>query len=196
MIGGMRLSLLALAACGPMYAAPDPVPVPAPAPVPAPGPVPAPVAAPAAAPTGIPAAFVAEHNAVRAKHCAGPLTWSPKLAQYAQRWADTLKAKGCMFGHSNGNNYGENLAAGTVGALDPKGTVDYWYGEIKDYKFPNGGFSMTTGHFTQLVWRATTQVGCGHAVCNGNDVWVCEYDPPGNVDTEYRSNVLPTSCHR
>ena len=141
-------------------------------------------------------AFVAEHNVLRAKHCAGPLTWSPKLAAYAQRWADTLKAKGCAFGHSPGATYGENLAAGTIGALDPAGTVDYWYSEIKQYKFPNGGFSMETGHFTQLLWRDTQHVGCGHSQCNGNDIWVCEYDPPGNVEGEYRQQVLASGCRK
>ena len=195
MISCMRWSLLALLACGPMYAAPSPSPSPSPSPNPIsdPAQAPAPVAAPAASPPGVPAQFISEHNALRAKHCAGALTWSPKLADFAQKWANTLAAKGCMFGHSNGD-YGENLAAGTIGALDPKGTVDYWYSEIKDYKFPNGGFSMTTGHFTQLVWRATTHVGCGHAQCKGNDIWVCEYDPPGNVDGEYRDNVKPAGC--
>jgi uncharacterized protein YkwD len=137
--------------------------------------------------------FVAAHASARAKHCAGPLTWSPKLATYAQKWADTLKSKGCVFGHSGGR-YGENLAAGTEGVLDPEATVAMWYDEVKQYRFPDGGFSMKTGHFTQLVWRTTSQVGCGHAQCNGNDIWVCEYDPPGNYDGEYRANVLPTGC--
>ncbi len=193
MIERMRWSLLAVFACGPMYAAPAPGPSPGPDPSPSPSTLPE--AAPAKAPQGMPAQFIAEHDAVRAKHCAGPLTWSPKLAAFAQKWADTLKAKGCMFGHSNGP-YGENLAAGTIGALDPKGTVDYWYSELKQYRFPNGGFSMDTGHVTQLVWRATTHVGCGHAQCNGNDLWVCEYDPPGNVDGEYRDNVKPPGCRQ
>jgi uncharacterized protein YkwD len=137
--------------------------------------------------------FVAAHNAARAKHCAAPLAWSPKLAAVAQKWADTLKAKGCAFGHSGGQ-YGENLAAGTDGALDPEGVVAMWYDEIAKYKFPNGGFSMTTGHFTQVVWRGTTQVGCGHTECKGNDIWVCNYDPAGNWDGQYRDNVLPVGC--
>jgi uncharacterized protein YkwD len=140
--------------------------------------------------------FVDAHNAVRAKHCAPPLTWSKKLAEVAQSWANTLKAKGCVFGHSPGAKYGENLAAGTVGALDPQSTVDMWYDEIKLYKFPNGGFSMQTGHFTQVVWRSTQQVGCGHVTCNGNDIYVCNYDPPGNWEGQYKTEVLPASCKK
>jgi uncharacterized protein YkwD len=139
--------------------------------------------------------FVAAHNAVRAKHCAGPLTWSPKLAAVAQKWADTLRDKGCAFGHSGGQ-YGENLAAGTEGVLDPEATVKMWYDEIAKYRFPDGGFSMETGHFTQVIWRGTTQVGCGHAQCKGNDIWVCNYDPAGNWDGQYRENVLPASCKK
>jgi len=139
--------------------------------------------------------FVDAHNAVRAKHCAPPLTWSPKLAAVAQKWADTLKAKGCAFGHSGGQ-YGENLAAGTEGVLDPEATVKMWYDEIAKYRFPNGGFSMETGHFTQVVWRGTSQVGCGHSQCKGNDIWVCNYDPAGNWDGQYRENVLPLGCKK
>ena len=71
-----------------------------------------------------------------------------------------------------------------------------WYGEVKQYAFPDGGFSMETGHFTQVVWRGTTQLGCGVSTCRGMDIWVCEYDPPGNVQGQYRQNVLPTSCQR
>jgi hypothetical protein len=134
------------------------------------------------------------HNKLRAKHCAAPLTWSSKLAQFAQQWANTLRDRGCMFGHSNNQQYGENLAAGTIGTLDPAQTVQYWYDEIKDYSFKSGGFSMQTGHFTQVVWRGTQQVGCGHSQCKGMDIWVCEYDPAGNWEGQYRQNVLPPGC--
>ncbi|HLL21526.1 MAG TPA: CAP family protein, partial [Kofleriaceae bacterium] len=154
---------------------------------------------PSAASSGAPptmAALVERHNVVRAKHCAGPLTWSPKLAQAAQAWAKSLEAQGCKFGHSPRNPYGENLAAGTSGTLDGEAVTNMWYDEVKLYKFPSGGFSMQTGHFTQVVWRQTTQIGCGVTTCNGMDIFVCEYDPPGNVDTMYRQNVLPAGCKR
>jgi uncharacterized protein YkwD len=149
----------------------------------------------AAAPSAEAQALVEAHNRLRARHCARPLAWSTKLAQVAQQWANTLRDKGCMFGHSDGS-YGENLAAGTSGTLDPGAVVGMWYDEVAQYRFPNGGFSMKTGHFTQLVWRATTHVGCGRSQCKGMDLWVCEYDPAGNWEGQYRDNVLPVGCRR
>jgi hypothetical protein len=138
-------------------------------------------------------AMVEAHNRVRAKHCAPPLTWSPRLAASAQTWANTLRDRGCAFAHSGGQ-YGENLAAGTIGTMTPAAVVGMWYDEGRHYSFGRGGFSMKTGHFTQVVWRGTKQVGCGHTQCNGMDLWVCQYDPPGNVEGQYRENVLPTGC--
>jgi uncharacterized protein YkwD len=137
--------------------------------------------------------LVDAHNRVRAKHCAKPLAWSARLAQVAQQWANALRDKGCMFGHSGGS-YGENLAAGTSGTLDPEAVVRMWYDEVAHYRFPNGGFSPQTGHFTQVVWRGTARVGCGRSQCKGMDIWVCEYDPAGNWEGQYRENVLPTGC--
>ena len=144
-------------------------------------------------PPSEPEAWINAHNRARARHCAAPLTWSAKLAQVAQHWANALRDKGCAFGHSNGS-YGENLAAGTSGTLDPESVVKMWYDEVAQYRFPDGGFSMKTGHFTQVVWRGTKQVGCGASQCNGMDLWVCEYDPPGNWEGQYRQNVLPPGC--
>jgi hypothetical protein len=134
-----------------------------------------------------------ETNKDRAAHCAPPLTWSDELAAVAQKWADHLRDEGCGFEHSS-TEYGENLAGGTTGALPPEGVVSMWYDEKKDFNFKHGGFGMDTGHFTQLVWVGTTQMGCGMSQCNGMDLWVCNYDPAGNVDGEYRDNVKPTSC--
>lgn len=140
--------------------------------------------------------FVTEHNRYRKQHCAAPLSWSPQLAADAQKWADTLKAKGCMFGHSGGK-HGENLAAGTTGALPPEEVVRMWYDEVKiyDFKTPTG-FSMETGHFTQVVWLDTTQVGCGMVQCKGNDIWVCQYEKPGNWEGQFKQKVLPSSCKK
>ena len=199
----MRWILVLLASCE-MYSKPgtqetttEEVEAPAP-PKPLPASKPAEKTTPKAQAPGDPfaKAFLAAHNAARAKNCAPALTWSPQLAKIAQSWAEQLKAKGCVFGHSGNTKYGENLAAGTIGALDPESTVDMWYDEIKLYKFPDGGFSMKTGHFTQLVWTTTRQVGCGHVQCKGNDIYVCNYDPPGNYEGEYKTHVLPTSCKK
>jgi pathogenesis-related protein 1 len=140
--------------------------------------------------------FITEHNRYRVQHCAGPLTWSSQLAADSQKWADTLKAKGCVFGHSGGK-HGENLAAGTTGALPPEEVVRMWYDEVKIYDFRTPtGFSMETGHFTQVVWTDTTQVGCGMAQCKGNDIWVCQYETPGNWEGQFREKVLPASCKK
>ncbi len=138
-------------------------------------------------------AILDAHDAHRAEHCAPPLAWSDALASQAQRWADHLAASGCQLEHSQSPS-GENLAAGTSGTLSPEDVVAMWYREIDQYAFPSGGFSMDTGHFTQLVWVGSTSLGCAMTTCDDLDVWVCNYDPPGNVDGEYERNVLPTSC--
>jgi hypothetical protein len=51
-----------------------------------------------------------------------------------------------------------------------------WYNEVKDYNFNNPGFGGSTGHFTQLVWVGTTELGCGVAISNSNKIYgVCNY---------------------
>jgi len=208
--------VLAAAACGPIYPASTPTQSPppqepasssagppggqmdptAPAEAPPPTEMSAPKPAPRPQSKLSPAAetFITEHNRYRKQHCAGPLTWSAQLAADAQKWADTLVSKGCVFGHSGGK-HGENLAAGTTGALPPEEVVRMWYDEVKIYSFSKPtGFSMETGHFTQVVWTDTTQVGCGMSQCNGNDIWVCQYETPGNWEGQFRQKVLPSSC--
>jgi len=75
--------------------------------------------------------------------------------------------------------------------------VRIWYDEVKIYDFKKPtGFSMDTGHFTQLVWLDTTQVGCGMVQCKGNDIWVCQYETPGNWEGQFREKVLPSSCKK
>ena len=143
-------------------------------------------------------AIVDSHNRFRRDHCAPPLTWSDALASSAQSWADTLKADGCALAHSTDNGYGENLFfGGPPGAFELLGAVDTWYSEVKHYDYGSPGFSMQTGHFTQVVWRGTKEVGCGAATCVGGDIVVCNYYPAGNVQNEFKTNVYETSrCGR
>lgn len=153
---------------------------------------------PANADGGEPAALrgiLAAHNAVRARHCAPPLVWSAELAAVAQRWADQLRNAGCAFDHSQ-TQYGENLAAATAGSLDHQGVVDMWYREIDQYDFARGGFTMATGHFTQVVWAGSQRLGCGLSSCGGMQTWVCNYDPPGNYGGQFDRNVVPATCAR
>jgi uncharacterized protein YkwD len=152
----------------------------------------APARTPSASPGGPTAdarAIVEQHNARRAKHCAPPLAWSNEVATVAQAWADR-----CVFQHSQGK-YGENLAMGTSRIMSPEHVVEMWYdGEVASYDFARPGFGMRTGHFTQVVWKGTTHVGCGSAECGGQRLWVCNYDPPGNFIGEFPKNVAPLGC--
>lgn len=70
--------------------------------------------------------------------------------------------------------------------------VDSWYSEIKDYNFNGGGFSSGTGHFTQVVWKSSRELGVGMAKNSKNQIYVvANYDPPGNYQGQFRENVLP-----
>ncbi|EDO16084.1 hypothetical protein Kpol_1016p27 [Vanderwaltozyma polyspora DSM 70294] len=126
------------------------------------------------------------HNAKRALHQdTNSLSWSDDLASYAQNYANNYDCSGNLV-HSGGA-YGENLALG----YSASGAVDVWYDEISGYDFSNPGYSPATGHFTQLVWKSSTQIGCGIKNCNnewGNYV-ICSYNPAGNFIGEFAQNV-------
>ena len=68
-----------------------------------------------------------------------------------------------------------------------------WYDEELDYNYNTPGFSNDTGHFTQIVWKATTEIGCSSGVGCGSDlshVWVCHYNQPGNYIGKFIENVF------
>lgn len=142
------------------------------------------------------AAMVAAHNKWRAQVGVGELRYSPELAASAQAWADTLmRSNQCRMRHSSpAGNYGENLYWASalvwsngrrelkkVTADEP---VDGWGSEKRDYDHARNACApgKICGHYTQMVWRTSTKVGCAMAVCESSQdqVWVCQYQPAGN----------------
>jgi uncharacterized protein YkwD len=132
-------------------------------------------------------------NVHRQRHCDDPAQLADYLNNYAQSYAQQLADDSCAFQHSGGP-YGECLymSSGTVNGGD---ATEDWYSEISQYDFDNPGFNPATGHFTQVVWKASLNFGVGYATCdNGMTVVVGSYDPPGNVIGEFAENVLRPTC--
>lgn len=121
------------------------------------------------------------HNQWRKRYKVPALTWSPQLASYAQDWANKLLKEG-KFEHRKNSRYGENLTWASGQQLSPEQVVNMWGDEVKNYTYATNRCKpgKMCGHYTQVVWRNTKQVGCGVARSNGKEIWVCNYNPPGN----------------
>lgn len=129
------------------------------------------------------------HNQVRAIHGVPPLQWSSDLAKSSNKWAPSAMSRG-QLKHSGFQGLGENLAwyknYPEQRAID-SATSD-WYNEINMYDYtptPN----PKTYHFTQMIWKATTSVGCA-ADKRGREITVvCHYYPQGNIMGQFQANV-------
>ncbi|KAF9885085.1 hypothetical protein FE257_000725 [Aspergillus nanangensis] len=165
--------------------------------------------APAAAPTGYQADVLYNHNVHRSNHSANSLEWSSDLQASAQ-----ALAAACVYQHDtsiNGGGYGQNIGYG-VGSSDIGVMIsNLMYNNEMGYftdMYGSANPDMTNfdlwGHFSQIVWKGTTEVGCATVVCPslGNvdssssvPFTVCNYSPPGNYDGEYADNVLAPLGH-
>jgi hypothetical protein len=121
-----------------------------------------------------------------------PFVWDVGAATIAQNWASQ-----CNFSHNpNRGGYGENIyAAGStttpVTVTGPDAVSD-WSAESANYTYSGNTCAegQTCGHYTQLVWRTTTAVGCAVQQCTTNSPFggsfpdwamvVCDYSPAGN----------------
>ena len=134
------------------------------------------------------------HNYHRKRHQVDSLERNSEIEKVAQDYSE-YQASIDQMKHSNNKKYGENLyyCYASYGiCVTGEDASQRWYDEVSQYNFNKPGFSSGTGHFTQLVWKGSTQIGCGAACNNKNKCYVtCNYYPPGNVLSQFEQNVFP-----
>ena len=135
--------------------------------------------------------FLDYHNAARKELHIAPLVWDNTLASYAQEWADFLaKKKKCKLIHrdelnNNPKKLGENLYWVSSGEnFQVVQAADAWYSEKSFFNNQPFSYNMAdkAGHYTQMIWSGTTEMGAGKATCpSGALIIVANYNPMGNT---------------
>lgn len=129
------------------------------------------------------------HNLERGLKGAQPLRWSPALAQEAEVWAERLANENRFehSDHSTRRGAGENLWMGSMGYYDADQMMDTFLDERRLYRpgaFPQVSITgqwEDVGHYTQIIWPQTEEVGCAVAHNQAFDILVCRYWPAGNT---------------
>lgn len=145
------------------------------------------------------AGIVLKHNEVRAtvSQC-NPLPnliWKQALADTAAAWIAQCKdtdGNGLIDHNPNrgaGHPYqvGENVfgTSGNASSGTAAQAVKLWADEVVDYDYDSNSCApgRVCGHYTQIVWRKTLEVGCAIGVCSNmrfKTSVVCNYGPAGN----------------
>lgn len=135
------------------------------------------------------------HNYHRSRHQVDDLKWNSEIQVIAQAYSEKI-AQGHSLVHSSnkykGNSLGENLYMHS-GSINGEDASNSWYSEIDYYDFSTYSSKTgdATGHFTQLVWKSSREIGCG-AACDGSYcVCTCNYYPAGNFIGKHPENVFP-----
>jgi len=134
------------------------------------------------------AAMLATHNHERERLGVPALRWNAALARDAYAWADRLAQQGHMVhsSHAQRRNAGENLWMGPKGYYSPQVMVGTFLDERQYFKPGNFPDISTTGnwydvgHYSQVIWRDTREVGCAIAEGPREEFLVCRYWPAGN----------------
>jgi uncharacterized protein YkwD len=133
--------------------------------------------------------WLAAHNIAREEVGLAPLQWNQSLARDAEDWANTL-AERRVFQHAPYDvrkGQGENLWQGTRDRYSPWQMISAFVAEKRDFRpgtFPNVSYTgrwSDVGHYTQIIWPETQEVGCATARNRSDEVLVCRYWPAGNV---------------
>lgn len=141
------------------------------------------------------------HNSIRTRLGIPELRWSTRMQSYAAEWANYLSGQGNCIPRKRGmiglarqkNGLGENIqlieakvfgdGRTEISPVDENQVVSDWVQQGVDFNYTNNqcAAGKTCENYTQVVWRDSKVVGCAAASCaNNSQIWVCNYDPPGN----------------
>lgn len=136
------------------------------------------------------------HNEFRSKHGVPSLKLNKRLCRYAEEWAKVIAARGVL-AHRSNSEYGENIFcvwssnSMSSGDLCGREPVDSWYSEVDKHIFGKEPSTLKTGHFTQVVWKDSRELGVGVATNrSGHSYVVCNYDPVSIQKNCYKKNCL------
>ncbi len=133
------------------------------------------------------------HNRIRARLGIPPLRWSNRLAAIARNRAiDLAMNNNCTMRHTM-SELGENLfwaspVKWSDGRREPQKitapqVAEAWAAEASNYDYSTNSCTPRAmcGHYTQMIWKDSKELGCGMAICPDKaQIWVCVYYPPGN----------------
>lgn len=145
-----------------------------------------------------------QHNIHRYNHSSPALVWDYRLADIAQEIASS-----CEYAHNivaGGGGYGQNIGAGAPeDEIDKMITNQMYNDEIGWYPGYGAEPDMTNfehwGHFSQIVWKSATGVGCFTQHCTGPGALrgvdpnvapyftVCNYAGVGKLNSGFHLNM-------
>jgi len=135
------------------------------------------------------------HNKLREGEGASDMTqmkWNTDLEKMAQDAANK-----CQFAHTSHSemsnkfgfrHVGQNIYVTTRGFQSSTAATN-WFNEKNDYTYSSThcAAGKSCGHYTQLVWAQSTDVGCATTWCDNIGGWnhagyiiFCNYGPGGN----------------
>lgn len=128
------------------------------------------------------------------------VTWNPELGRLAKGWSENCEWKHGQIDYDKDlveyDPLGQNLHYTGLSEINIRGSINSWFKEKEDYNFEDNSCDGMCGHYTQVVWSKTEEVGCGYHKCetmtgqdkNGNDktwanvlLFTCNYGPAGNM---------------
>ncbi|XP_075893877.1 serotriflin-like [Nelusetta ayraudi] len=116
------------------------------------------------------------------------MKWNSQAAVKAQKWASHCSKKPAHSPQSSRTigttPCGENIYYGSS-KVPWSFAIMRWYNEVKDYSYDlrRSFNNKVVGHYTQVVWHNSNEIGCGMAHCPKSKYkyhYVCQYCPAGN----------------